>query len=92
MRRIAILGVLVATAVVVVRARGAQVHERLMAHCEGMFERMPDTLPPKKMLRGIEEIRTNTARILELLEVDEEPAATTDVPEVAAHEVAHDAA
>lgn len=35
----------------------------------GMFDQMPDDFPPKKMLGGIEEIRANIARTLELLEV-----------------------
>ena len=39
----------------------------MLAACEGMFEQMPDDFPPKKMM-GIEEIRANTARTLELLE------------------------
>jgi hypothetical protein len=33
-----------------------------------MFERMPDTFPPKRAMRGIEEIQVRTARIIELLE------------------------
>ncbi|HET9324532.1 MAG TPA: hypothetical protein VFO03_11700 [Gaiellaceae bacterium] len=33
---------------------------------------MPDTFPPKRMMRGIEEIRANTARTLELLEEREQ--------------------
>jgi hypothetical protein len=56
-----------------------QLGERLVARCEAMFERMPDTFPPKKMMRGIEEIRVTTGRILELLEtrtkVADEPVA-----------------
>jgi hypothetical protein len=38
MRRMAILGVLVGAGLVIVRARGINLRERLMAHCEGMFE------------------------------------------------------
>ena len=71
MRRIAVVGVLVGVSVLVVRARAPKLHERLMAHCEGMFERMPDTFPPKRMMRGIEEIRVNTAQILERPEARE---------------------
>jgi len=33
-----------------------------------MFEHMPEDFPPKRMMGGIEEIRANTTRILELLE------------------------
>lgn len=68
MRRIAVLGALVAVGLVALRGRVPKLHERLMARCEAMFERMPDTFPPKRMLGGIEEIRANTARILDLLE------------------------
>lgn len=68
MRRIAIVGGLVVVGVLIVRARLPKLHQRLMARCDEMFERMPDTVPPKKMMHGIEETRVNTARILELLE------------------------
>lgn len=61
MRRIAIVGAL-AVAIVIVRSRSPQLHERLMASCEKTFERMPDTFPPKKMMLGIDEIRATTSR------------------------------
>ena len=77
MRRIAVVGVLVGVSVLVVWARAPTLHERLMAQCEGMLERMPDTFPPKRMMRGIEEIRVNTAQILELLKARE-----SDKPQV----------
>ena len=76
MRRILIVGAFVAAGVVVARARLPKLHERLMARCEAMFERMPDTFPPKRMMRGIEEIRVNTARTVELLETGTDEAAT----------------
>lgn len=68
MRRTVIIGAIVGVGVMVVRTRGMKLHERLMAACERMFERMPDTFPPKKAFRGIDEIRSNTARIADLLE------------------------
>ena len=71
MRRIAILGAVVGAAVLVVRGRGAKLPERVMAHCGAMFEHMPDTFPPKKMMRGIEEIHDKTDQILGLLEAKE---------------------
>ena len=43
-----------------------------MAGCERMFEQLPDTFPPKRMMRGIEEIRANSARTLALLEAREQ--------------------
>jgi hypothetical protein len=66
MRRIVILLILLGGGFLL--ARKLKVHERLMARCEAMFERMPDTFPPKRMMGGIEDIRAKTARILELLE------------------------
>jgi hypothetical protein len=57
--------------VLVARALAPKLHERLMAGCERMFEQMPDTFPPKRMMRGIEEIRANSARTLALLEARE---------------------
>jgi len=33
-----------------------------------MFDRLPDDLPPKQVMRGVEEIRDQTGRILGVLE------------------------
>ena len=74
MRRILITGALVGVAAVVVRKLGPKVPERLMAKCEGMMDRMPESFPPKTAMRGIEETRANTARILALLEEDKKEA------------------
>jgi hypothetical protein len=68
MRRIAIGAALTGVGVLVVRALAPRLHARLLAACERMFEEMPDTFPPKRMMRGIEEISANSARTLELLE------------------------
>jgi hypothetical protein len=54
--------------VVVARLLAPKLHARLLAACERMFEQMPNDFPPKRMMRGIDEIRANTARTLELLE------------------------
>lgn len=62
MRRIALVGVLAGVGILILRSRMPQLHERVMAQCEAMFERMPDTFPPKKMMLGIEEIRATTER------------------------------
>lgn len=91
MRRIAMVGVLVGVGVLVVRARGAQFHARLMARCEGMFERMPDTFPPKKAMRDIEDIQAKMARMLELLGADQE-GATRPEPRNTTGQAAHQAA
>ena len=95
MRRRAILTVLAGVGLLVLRARGAALHERLAAHCEAMFERMPDTFPPKKMMRSIEEIRVTTSRILELVEADEEDEEKADAAQglvTASSEEVHHAA
>ena len=68
MRRILIVGALAGVGFLIVRAAAPKLHVRLMARCDAMFEQMPDNFPPKRMMRGIEEMRVNTARIAELLE------------------------
>lgn len=76
MRRkvIVIGGVVAAVGFLFVRARDPRLHERLMARCESMFAQMPDDFPPKRVMRGVEEIRVNTARILKLLEARNDEA------------------
>ena len=68
MKRLAIGAALAGVGVLVARALAPKLHERMIARCEAMFEELPDSFPPKRMLRGIEEIRANTARTLELLQ------------------------
>jgi hypothetical protein len=68
MRRLVIAGTLTGVGVLAARALGPQLRERCMAGAERMFEQAPETFPPKRMLRGIEQTRANTERILELLE------------------------
>ena len=80
MRRILIVGALAGVGFLIVRAVAPKLHVRLMARCEAMFEQMPENFPPKRMMRGIEEIRVNTARIAELLEARNDE---TDEPRVA---------
>lgn len=72
MRRRAIGVALAGVGVLAVRAFAPRLHARLMAGCERMFEQMPDEFPPKRILRGIEEIRANSARTLALLEAREQ--------------------
>ena len=71
MRRRAIGVALAGVGVLAARALAPRLHARLMAGCERMFEQLPDTFPPKRMMRGIEEIRANSARTLALLEARE---------------------
>jgi hypothetical protein len=68
MKRIAIGAALTSIGVLVARVLAPKLHARLLAACERMFEQMPDNFPPKRMMRGIEEIRANSARSVELLE------------------------
>ena len=58
MRRRVLGGVLAGAGVVVARALAPTLHARLTARCERMFEQMPETFPPKRMLQGIEELRS----------------------------------
>ena len=68
MRRIAISAAVIGGVVVGARALAPKLHARMLATCKGMFEHMPEDFPPKRMMGGIEEIRANTTRTLELLE------------------------
>jgi hypothetical protein len=72
--------------VLVARALASKLHARLVAGCERMFERMPDTFPPKRMMRGIDEIRATSASTLALLEAREQAKeAETPAEEAAPH-------
>ena len=79
MRRIAIGAALAGVGVLIARALAPRLHERMIAGCEAMFEELPDSFPPKRMMRGIEEVRANTARTLELLQ-ESKPAASEPEP------------
>lgn len=46
------------------RRFGPALGERAMSKCEEMFDRMPEDFPPKRMMRGIEEIREQNSRLL----------------------------
>ena len=67
MRRLVIGGEVIGGAVVA-RILAPKLHARMLAACKGMFEHMPEDFPPKRMTGGIEEVRANTTRILQLLE------------------------
>ncbi|HEU4980015.1 MAG TPA: hypothetical protein VFT14_02290 [Solirubrobacterales bacterium] len=73
MRRIAAAAALTGVGVLVARAvvPKLKLHERLMTRCERMFQQMPEDFPPKRIMRGIEEIRADTRRTVELLEEQE---------------------
>ena len=91
MRRIATAAALTGVGVLIARAvvPKLRLQERGMAGCEHMFKQMPEDFPPKRMMRGIEEIRANTARTLELLEERKadgaEPVSELSSTEAVAH-------
>ena len=72
MRRRVIAVLLAGGAVLGARALAPKLHARLLAGCERMFEQMPERFPPMRVMRGIEEIRANSARTLALLEAREQ--------------------
>jgi hypothetical protein len=92
MRRIVIVGAVAGVGFLIVRAIAPKLRDRVMARCEGMFEQMPDEFPPKKMMRGIEEITSKTARILELLEARKDEAVEPTLADASSTEaVVHEA-
>ena len=88
MRRIALVAAFAGVGMLVARAVGPKLHDRLMARCENMFERAPDTFPPKRMMNGIDEVRRSTARIMDLLEAKDEPSGSSPSRAEAAHDAA----
>ena len=86
MGRLLIGGAVIGGAVVAARMLAPKLHARMLTACKAMFEQMPEEFPPKRMASGIEEIRANTTRILQLVEErthvedverEEEPMRTT---------------
>jgi hypothetical protein len=72
MKKVIFAGAALVAALVALRRFGPALGERAMKKCEEMFERMPDDSPPKRMLRGIDEIREQNSRILDHLEQRDE--------------------
>jgi hypothetical protein len=54
-----------------------------------MFQEMPDDFPPKPMMRGVEVIRADTARTLELLEERERAGEAAPPGEASTAAVGH---
>lgn len=81
MRRLVIGGTLTGVVVLAARVLAPKLHTRMMAACERMFEQMPADFPPKRVMRGIEELQATTARTLQLLEERSHnpPAVTEEV-------------
>jgi hypothetical protein len=70
MKKMIIGAVVFVAALAALRRFGPALGRRAMKKCEEMFDRMPEESAPKQMLRGIQEIREQNARILR--EVEEE--------------------
>lgn len=68
MKKVIFAGAALVAALVALRRFGPALGQRAMKKCEEMFERMPDDSPPKRMLRGIDQIREQNSRILDHLE------------------------
>ena len=71
MKKVLIGATVLVAAVAALRRFGPALEERAMRKCEAMFERMPADFPPKRMLRGIEEIREQNTQILHQLQAEE---------------------
>jgi hypothetical protein len=72
MKRVVIGAALLVGAFAVLRRIGPALGERAMKKCEEMFDRMPEDSPPKRMMRGIDDIRDQNSRILHHLEQRDE--------------------
>ncbi|HEX6331410.1 MAG TPA: hypothetical protein VF129_09030 [Actinomycetota bacterium] len=74
MKKLAIAAAVLVAALAALRRFGPALRERAMRKCEEMFDQMPEDFPPKRMMRGIEELREQNTRILRQLE---EPGSQT---------------
>lgn len=63
MKKVMVAAGILVVAVGALRRFGPVLGERAMKKCEEMFDRMPEEFPPKRMMRGIEEIEEQTTRI-----------------------------
>ena len=72
MRRLIIGAAVLAGAVLAARRFAPGLAKSAMAHCEAMFEHMPEDFPPTRMMNSIEEIRRQNERILQRLEAERE--------------------
>jgi hypothetical protein len=75
MKKVIIRGAVFVGAFAALRRFGPALKQRAMKKCAGMFQEMPEDFPPKRMLRGIDEIREQNTLILhELDELREQPS------------------
>ena len=72
MKRLAILAVLAAAVILAVRKMveldGPEVRARCSEMCDRMLDQMPESFPPNRMMADLDELKKQTARILDLLE------------------------
>lgn len=68
MKKIVIGVVVLVAALAALRRFGPVLGERAMRKCEEMFDHMPEGFPPKRMMRGIEEMREQNLEILRHLQ------------------------
>jgi hypothetical protein len=80
MKKVLIGAAVFAAALAALRRFGPALEERAMRKCEQMFDRMPADFPPKRMLRGIEQIQEQNTHILRRLQEQEhQPTALAGV-------------
>jgi len=76
MKRLAILAVLAAVVIVAVRKMirldGGAVRARCSEMCERMLDGMPESFLPNRMMADLDDLKAQTARILNVLERDAE--------------------
>ncbi len=67
-KKLIIEAIVVTAGITALRRFAPALEQKMMAKCEGMFDRMPEDSPPKRILHGIDEIREQNERILHHLE------------------------
>jgi hypothetical protein len=71
-KRLAILAVLAAAVILAVRKMvqldGPTVRARCSEMCDRMLDQMPESFPPNRMMADLDELKEQTARILNVLE------------------------
>jgi hypothetical protein len=72
MKRFAILAVLAAAVILAVRRMaqldGPAVRSKCSDMCDRMLDQMPDSFPPNRMMADLDDLKEQTARILDILE------------------------
>jgi hypothetical protein len=76
MKKAIIAGAVLVAGVAALRRFGPALRAWAMRECEGMFDKMPEEFPLKRMMRSVEDIRGQNQQILQVL--DEERTAMAD--------------